>query len=99
MHIRNLPIKSIRILGRHRPLVAKRVRQLVDSIEKIGLKTPPSVRIKKLGPVLVAGRHRIEALKLLGFDSVDCVVFEGDKVDARLWTVAENLHRAGLTKI
>jgi ParB-like chromosome segregation protein Spo0J len=50
-------------------------------------------------PVLITGLHRIEALKRLGAKYVDCVVFDGDETEARLWEISENLHRAELTEL
>lgn len=77
------------------------VASLAQSIQCIGLRVPLTVRWDKdKGDdviVLVAGRHRLEACKRIGLDLVDCVVFEGTETDARLWEIAENLHRAELT--
>ena len=97
--IRNFRIADIRVLGRHRPLVEKKVRMLADSIKAIGLNTPPSVRPSKKGPILVTGHHRVEAAKSLGLNHIDCFVMRGDKIERRLWSVAENLHRADLNKL
>lgn len=49
-------------------------------------------------PVLVAGRHRLEAMKRLGESHIDCLIFEDD-VKARKWEISENLHRSDLTKL
>lgn len=80
------------------------VSSLMESIKEIGLREPPTIRIEHDEeqdggdyPVLVAGLHRVEACKRLGLDYVDCVVFEGDAIEARKWEIAENLHRAELT--
>ena len=77
------------------------VTGLMASIEKIGLRTPITVRWDGEGDeariVLVAGRHRLEACRRLGFQLVDCAVFAGTETEARLWEIAENLHRADLT--
>jgi hypothetical protein len=75
---------------------------LMDSIRQIGLREPPTIRIDKDEnggeyPVLIAGQHRVEACKRLKIERIDCVVFDGDAIDARLWEIAENLHRAELT--
>lgn len=48
-------------------------------------------------PILVAGRHRIEVARRLGWTDIDTLVLDGDETDARLWEIAENLHRAELT--
>ncbi len=49
-------------------------------------------------PVLVAGRHRLEAAKRLGWSHIDCVEVDDDPVSAEMWEIAENLHRLDLTK-
>lgn len=77
------------------------IAALVESIKRIGLREPPTVRWAKNGDedqiILVTGRHRVEACKRLGMAMVDCVIFEGDDTDARLWEIAENLYRAELS--
>ena len=47
--------------------------------------------------VLVAGKHRIEALRLLGVETVLVRLVDMDEREARMWTISENLHRAELT--
>jgi ParB family chromosome partitioning protein len=77
------------------------VTRLIDSITRIGLLTPISVRwAKDAGGaddlILVAGRHRLEACLRLD-RPIECLVLEGEEVDCRLLEIAENLHRAELT--
>src|SRR5262249_21228880 len=97
--LEKLRLESIRIKGNHRKLVEKKVIVLANSMAKIGLKTPISVRLKKDGPGLVAGHHRLEAAKRLKWKKIDCFIVNGDKIDTQLWTIAENLHRAELDAI
>jgi ParB/Sulfiredoxin domain len=80
------------------------VASLMESIQKIGLREPPTIRIEHDEdedggeyPILVSGLHRIEALRRLGAQYADCAVFDGDETEARLWEISENLHRAELT--
>ncbi len=47
--------------------------------------------------VLIAGAHRLEALKYNGAQKADCIVVEGNETQARLAAVAENLWRKNLT--
>jgi ParB-like chromosome segregation protein Spo0J len=49
-------------------------------------------------PVLVAGRHRLEAAKRLGWSHIDCIEVDDNAIEAELWEIAENLHRLDLTK-
>jgi ParB-like chromosome segregation protein Spo0J len=67
------------------------------SIATIGLQSSPTCIERDGRYVLVAGRHRIEALKLLGVESVLVRLVDMDDLEARMWTISENLHRAELT--
>lgn len=80
-----------------RPCNAAAVAELARSIEAIGLQSAPTVVEREGRYVLVAGRHRIEALRLLGVESVLVRLVDFDDIEARLWTISENLHRAELT--
>ena len=53
----------------HRGLIAAKVELLASSMAEIGLKTSIVVNQGKNGPILVAGQHRLEAAKLLGWSS------------------------------
>jgi hypothetical protein len=76
----------------------------------IGLKTPITVRAIKRDVdrdgsdaipdlFLVVGAHRLEAARSLGWSEIDAFVLDGDQVEARLWEIAENLHRKELTML
>jgi ParB family transcriptional regulator, chromosome partitioning protein len=97
MKLQKIRVKDIKVVGKHRPLDKKKLAVIADSMAKIGLKTPITVRKVKRGYELVAGRHRLEAAISDGWDAIDCVVMAGDKIDRQLWREAENLHRADLT--
>lgn len=77
------------------------VGRLMESIRQIGLREPPTVRVdlEKDDILLVAGLHRVEACKRLGWTRIECEVWDGSEIDARLWELAENLHRAELTAL
>lgn len=75
------------------------VARLVESMARLGLRTPISVRMDDGDVVLVAGRHRLEAARRLGWDRIDAVYIDGDETDARLWEISENLHRAELSPV
>jgi ParB/RepB/Spo0J family partition protein len=78
---------------------AAAVKRLADSIDKIGLRHPITVREKGDRYVLVAGRHRIEAYKKMDIEHIPATIVKMTNDDARLWEIAENLHRAELTKL
>jgi ParB family transcriptional regulator, chromosome partitioning protein len=95
---------EIAVSARARPLSNEGVERLMASIRAIGLQTPLSVRIEDRVdegevPVLIAGRHRLEACRRLGLPSVPVMVHDGDELDARMWEIAENLHRSDLTAL
>ena len=99
---RNSP-EAIHVGSRFRQLDEGAVERLVESIRSIGLQTPVSIRYAPDDdgdprPVLVAGRHRLEACRRLGIDFIECVI-HSDETEARLWEIAENLHRAELTAL
>lgn len=88
------------------------VAALAQSMTAIGLRTPISVRYYEDRPawmlhgetddalVLVTGAHRLAAAKRLGWEKIEAVVhYQGDEIDAELWEIAENLHRAELTAL
>ena len=47
--------------------------------------------------LLIAGRHRLEALRVIGEERVPVRVVDFDDIEARLWSISENLHRTALT--
>jgi ParB/RepB/Spo0J family partition protein len=92
-----------------RPLNGEEVKRLAASMQRIGLMTPITVRYHNDVPSddgtcddsfeLIAGRHRVAAARLLGWERIDGIEIECSDVDAKLWEIAENLHRAELTKL
>ena len=92
----NIYVTGVNIVGKRRPLSETKVRFLATSMREIGQQTPITVRMVKKKVVLVAGLHRLAAAKLLGWDTIRCSYMVGDKIDARMWEISENLHRADL---
>ena len=76
--------EQIQIRGRARSLNTDRVAALMDSIQLIGLRSPITVRIMPQVasdraedggiPILVTGLHRLEAVKRLGLEEIDCLI-------------------------
>lgn len=79
-----------------RPYSATDVVALASSIRTIGLQVPLTVVERAGRYLLIAGRHRLEALRLIGEERVPVRVVEMDDVEARMWTISENLHRTEL---
>src|ERR1700733_617710 len=92
-----LLLSQIEIPSTARPYNATAVVELSRSIAAIGLQSAPTV-IKREGRfILVAGRHRFEALRMIHVESVLVRLVDFDDVEARMWTISENLFRAELT--
>jgi ParB-like chromosome segregation protein Spo0J len=75
------------------------VAELAQSIRAIGLQTPLTCIVRDGQHVLVSGRNRLEALRVIGCEQAPVRIVEFDDVDAELWQLSENLHRAELTKL
>lgn len=99
MEITSLAPEDIVIGNRVRELSRDAVDRLKESIRQLGLRTPISVRLisEEDGWGLVTGRHRLQACVELGMKEVPVREETGSELDARLWEIAENLHRAELT--
>jgi ParB family chromosome partitioning protein len=64
----------------------------VTSIRRLGLQSLPTVIERNGRYILVAGRHRIEAMRVIGKEQVPVRIFDFNDIEARLWTISENLH-------
>ena len=97
METASLVVTDIIVRNRIRSSLSEpAIASLMDSLTKIGLQTPISVIWHDDGPVLVAGRHRLEAAKRLGWPIIKAVEFKDEK-QARLWEISENLARSELS--
>jgi len=101
MRTERLFITDIETTTRHRVAVPAKVEAIKASISEIGLRTPITVSAAREGDdwrfTLVAGAHRMEALRQLGEDMIDAVIMEGSPEDAELWEIDENFARAERT--
>lgn len=94
-----LRLDAIQFPAKARPTNATAVVELSRSIREIGLQSAPTVIERDGAYILVAGRHRIEALRVLGIESVLVRVVDFTDIEARLWAISENLHRTELTVV
>ena len=92
-------LDEITVSDKHRPVDPEAVLKLAKSIKSIGLQYPITVRSKTGAFELVAGRHRVEAHRALGLERIPANVVRWTDLDARMWEISENLHRAELTTI
>ena len=80
---------------------SRRVTRLMDSLSRIGLKTPITLRATDDGDLLlVAGLHRLEAARRLGWEEIQATItYDWTADEARMWEISENLARAELTAL
>ena len=90
-------LDQIEVRESRRSIDPEAVSRLAKSIKEIGLQHPISVLAKDGRFILVAGRHRLEAMRQLGEDRIEAYGVPMNDRDARMWTIAENLYRAELT--
>lgn len=93
-----LPLTSIEVgTDRARDFDPDWAAGLAAIIAAQGLKHPITVRVVDGVNRLVAGRYRLEAARILGWEVIPCILSEADSDDAaRLEEVMENLGRAEL---
>ena len=89
----NLKIDEIAVAADRRRIVETKVAELADSIRQIGLLNPITVTTEKK---LVAGAHRLEACRLLGWNEIECQTIQGDELLQQLAEIDENLVRNDL---
>ena len=82
---------------RRRSLNVKKVTELAESIKANGLINPVTLHKTENGLTLIAGLHRLEACKSLGFDRILCTIQEVSANQAELLEIDENLMRQELT--
>ena len=89
------------VSDRLRHLDAAKVGNIAASMAELGLQQPISIWASEDGAVveLVAGAHRVEAAKKLGWEKVDCIFVGLDDLDRQLWQIDENLMRAELSSL
>jgi hypothetical protein len=106
--VKKIPVKDVIVPGVRRQCDSKAICKLAESMSAIGLKTPITIRAVKravdpggthaiIDHFLVAGAHRLEAARSLGWPEIDVLESDCDEVEARRWQIAENLHRRDLT--
>ena len=94
--VTRIPSKDIRMRFRLREPKNDRVKEIAESIERIGLINP--LTISKDG-YLIAGYHRLEAVKLLGQEEVDVIIKDTTKIESELIEIDENEKRINLNWI
>ncbi len=102
-----LPVDMIVTGERRRNVNLSHAEELSRSLDEFGLMQPIHIRRTKMSidnkpakrvPLLVAGAHRLQAAKLLGWPQIECIEVDDHDVTARMWEISENLHRKELNK-
>jgi ParB family chromosome partitioning protein len=96
---RAIRLTEITVADERRPPNEEQVGAMAASMNLVGLRTPLTVRVHKKKKILVTGHVRLAAAKQLDWDTIPCVELRGDKTDARIWQLTENLYRGELTAL
>lgn len=109
MQVTSIPLAETMVSAEARPLNRPAMEALAESMNRLGLLNPITVypahysargRSDNPGYRIIAGRHRYEAAKLLGWEAIDALVVEGsDQATRRMYEITENLHRADLSAL
>lgn len=89
-----IPISEITINPGRREALPGDVKELADSIAEVGLINPIMV---DQALTLIAGLHRLEAMKLLGRTEIECTVSDLDGLQVALAEIDENFVRKDLS--
>jgi len=90
----NIKISDIVVSIRKRKLNKDKVNELAESMKLIGQLEPITVTKDN---ILLAGWHRLQAAKLLGWDEIKAECFDGNEIECELVEIDENLMRNDLT--
>ena len=89
-----IPIYQINVNAGRREADQEAVQKLADSISKVGLLNPITVDQEY---TLIAGLHRLEAAKRLGWTEIKCTVCNLEGLEAELAEIDENFVRKDLS--
>lgn len=90
-----IKISDIKINSGRRSTDQQNVEELARSIKAVGLMNPITIDQNN---TLIAGLHRIEAAKLLGWTEIECTVSDAEGIQAELAEIDENIVRARLSR-
>lgn len=105
MEITRISLSRVQRQSGARDLYKPAVASIAASMKEIGQLTPIFVRAANIpikgvmepGYLLIAGNHRVEAARQLGWSEIDARVMVGESLEAELIEIDENLCRAELT--
>ena len=88
-------ISNIKINPGRRETEPKAIEELARSIVAVGLMNPITLDQNN---TLIAGLHRLEAAKLMGWTEIECNIIGMSGLQAELAEIDENIVRTKLTK-
>ena len=91
-----ITISEIKVNPGRRPVNLEGINELARSISEIGLLNPITIDQEH---TLVAGLHRLEAAKMLGWTEIECNVCTLDALQTELAEIDENVVRTELSVI
>ena len=91
-----IPISEIKVNPGRRELDQEDVKELAGSIRELGLLHPIIVDKKH---TLIAGLHRLEAVKLLEWTEIECTISSLEGLKAELAEIDENVVRSDLSAL
>ena len=91
--LKEVPVTAVKVGERMRQVDENKVLELMTSYETCGVINPISVDEEFM---LIAGAHRLEAAKQLGWETIEAKVFDGDDLLNTLRQCDENLIRNDL---
>ena len=91
-----IQISQIKVNEGRREIDPEAVQELAKSISETDLINPITV---DQDYTLIAGLHRLEAAKLLGWTEIECTVSSLEGLMAKLAEIDENFVRKGLSKV
>jgi hypothetical protein len=96
--ILDVRVEYVKFPENHRTIDDLTVAGLAESIQLLGLQHPIIVqRISEFVCELVAGAHRLSAVKMLGWERIQVRVVDSET--AELLNISENMHRSELSQL
>ena len=87
MEIQKIQILKIKVSDGRREVTPEAVQKMADSISNVGLLNPITIDQEY---TLIAGLHRLEAAKRLGWSEIECTVSSLEGLEATLAEIDEN---------
>lgn len=94
-----VPVSDIDAAGGLRPLDLGWVEALKGLMARDGQRRPIEIYKTATGYGMIAGRHRLAAVRALGWTTIDADILDGAALERRASEVSENLFRLGLSPL